>query len=853
MSKTTSNKEKINELFKAEATDWLEPEDGEGRQWLSYSKPEESPVLPEPEPPVEEELKAYWRNLRAFFQSGKGGNMPYEPEVLQTYPALLAPYWGGDFTQRDYPCWLNDRPTGEKGFFTLPDFLTYYVAQFAPEEGKARILKDNLIRLENIIREKLGLVDEPFKAYPVMEEALQELKAQLAISGEEAKQFSEEIKGFLRKVPKEGVLIPFSPNAALHMLSIMIGRQLKQSRQTVKDQINQLSHQLQDIIQVEQEKTSEAHSPEHLQSSLEFADSFLNFDELSSLLPSGASQAIPEERYQRIDSVLKTLEKADELLFNQEALVCLEQQGRSATEIDWKHSFPFFSIQETESGRLSQIATNAFEEVMKKAADLFAAIRIGKIEAENNYSSEWHAEFFKHFDWHHFNEQEMQACSPVLLVAEWQQIKTKELDDFSRLLASNRPIKFLIEQLGCETNISEEVVFRQEPGALAVAHRNTFVLQGAVVEPAYLNGGFMRGLRASSPALFYLLSPLAGQGHSPSTDLWASAAVEGREFPGFIFDSRQGPKWGNRFDIQNNPATDNDWPEHQLPIRQKGKETTLTIPFTFADFAAQDRRFANYFQLVPACFWSEDLIPLADYLKGNGEDVLTKVPFIWLINKENTLERAAVAWPLVQICQERLDFWHYLQENAGVHSYHVEKATEQLRQELEEDMQQKLSSMEASFKKDLAEAKEASARQAMEQLAAVLLDLDTDAILTDSPVSKSADAPTPKVEVEVEQPGSVTKVEPPAEKQEEEVLSLGEAWIDTPLCTSCNECIDTNSKVFQYNAEKQAFVADPAGGPFADIVKAAENCPVRIIHPGAPHNPDEPNLEEWVKRAEPFQ
>jgi pyruvate-ferredoxin/flavodoxin oxidoreductase len=47
-------------------------------------------------------------------------------------------------------------------------------------------------------------------------------------------------------------------------------------------------------------------------------------------------------------------------------------------------------------------------------------------------------------------------------------------------------------------------------------------------------------------------------------------------------------------------------------------------------------------------------------------------------------------------------------------------------------------------------------------------------------------------------------------------------------------------------------VADPKGGPFADIVKAAENCPVGIIHPGQPLDPGEANLEEWVKRAEPF-
>jgi len=33
---------------------------------------------------------------------------------------------------------------------------------------------------------------------------------------------------------------------------------------------------------------------------------------------------------------------------------------------------------------------------------------------------------------------------------------------------------------------------------------------------------------------------------------------------------------------------------------------------------------------------------------------------------------------------------------------------------------------------------------------------------------------------------------------------------------------------------------------------AAEQCPVEIIHPGQPQDPDEDNLEAWVQRAEPF-
>ena len=41
-------------------------------------------------------------------------------------------------------------------------------------------------------------------------------------------------------------------------------------------------------------------------------------------------------------------------------------------------------------------------------------------------------------------------------------------------------------------------------------------------------------------------------------------------------------------------------------------------------------------------------------------------------------------------------------------------------------------------------------------------------------------------------------------------------------------------------------------GTYAQLVEAAENCQVSIIHPGKPRNPNEPGLDDLIKRAEPF-
>ena len=58
--------------------------------------------------------------------------------------------------------------------------------------------------------------------------------------------------------------------------------------------------------------------------------------------------------------------------------------------------------------------------------------------------------------------------------------------------------------------------------------------------------------------------------------------------------------------------------------------------------------------------------------------------------------------------------------------------------------------------------------------------------------------------------------------------------------------------MFAYNENKQAYIKDPRAGTFQELVKAAELCPAEIIHPGTPLDPDEPDLEKWVKRAERF-
>jgi hypothetical protein len=58
--------------------------------------------------------------------------------------------------------------------------------------------------------------------------------------------------------------------------------------------------------------------------------------------------------------------------------------------------------------------------------------------------------------------------------------------------------------------------------------------------------------------------------------------------------------------------------------------------------------------------------------------------------------------------------------------------------------------------------------------------------------------------------------------------------------------------MFAYNENKQAYIADASAGTFRELVEAAEGCQVSIIHPGKPRDPNEPGLEDLVRRAAEF-
>ena len=282
--------------------------------------------------------------------------------------------------------------------------------------------------------------------------------------------------------------------------------------------------------------------------------------------------------------------------------------------------------------------------------------------------------------------------------------------------------------------------------------------------------------------------------------LSAAAAVESRAFPTFTYDSTAGANWADRFSLQGNRAPDDDWPAEPFEFADEALQRVVEpVRFTYADFALCDQRHAAHFAAVPRERWHAGMLPVADWLALGEDEAARHVPYLLAVDGERRLHRVVVDARMMQATRRCLLLWHRLQEHAGIHDSHTERAL---------------------------------ARERAERAA--------------QPTAEPA--PTAPSAIEAQ---AAAATQAPAEADAERPPS-DEAWIETSRCPSCNECQLINDRMFAYNDNKQAYIKAINAGTYRQLVEAAESCQVAIIHPGKPRNPDEPGLAELIERAKPF-
>jgi pyruvate-ferredoxin/flavodoxin oxidoreductase len=515
----------------------------------------------------------------------------------------------------------------------------------------------------------------------------------------------------------------------------------------------------------------------------------------------------------------------------------------------WGSTFPFNPYPFPWANHLFQdpasMAMGVFEGHMVKMAEGFKAVRMAEevLKGENN--PEEQVERYRYFNWQDFSDEEYHLCPPVVAVGGDGAMYDIGFQNLSRALMSGKPIKVLVVDTQVYSNtggqactsgffgqVSDMAQFgkaikgkeetRKEMGLITIAHRTTYFLQSTIAYANHMIEGFVEGLMSRRPALFNLYSSCQPE-HGIGDDMshhQAKLAVESRAYPLFKYDPDGGLTVGECIDLDGNPNPDLDWPVAKIDfVDERGREQTMELPTTFVDFAVTETRFRKHFRKIPRDSWHDDMVQVSEYLELDEDDREGKVPYVWALDAKRQLSRLLVADPMIESAEERRAFWVMLRDLGNVE--------------------------EAPAEADEAQIESRVRQEVMQQIASGLMGLVSGSQALDMGAMVDAVSTAPA------QPPQLKAVESvaPAPAAEGDYMA---PWIDTEECTECDECILINSNIFEYNADKKAIIKNPDGGPYRDLVKAAEKCTAEVIHPGLPRDRSAKDIDKWIKRGEKF-
>ena len=800
-------------------------------------------------------------SLRHFHLGNPKARGQLEALADDLIPALLNPYRDASRLRYDYPLFLmppRGRECSECGNCDLArplgEYLNQLLLQSAPADGAARILKDNIAWIERDLRKALEDHEGPVAALPLLQQSSLALQQHLALDDSSRTLLQQDIDHLLAQIPTGGTLLSYGRYPALHLLIHVIRCKVQPRHLRFNQKITKYIKKLEQLIDVDDSKSASARAPERLKESIGHSAALFNPNALASVMKhSQGSVAMPLERRARIEKTLQTLKG-----YNQnETLVRFIHNG--TLQDAWLgHTTGFAATIDSDP---CSAATQLFDQEAGRLAQLFRAVRTAELETENRYDPAIHDPWFKNFNWEVFTSDELLLVPAIIALESADQVAGSGMPTFSRLLSSGRPVQVFV-RVQAHNNpgaLADEDPFqnyRTELGYFGISHRQAVISQASAARHQQLLDHYTIALDTTRTSLHLINVGLRPTGQELGLNAWlvAGAALEGRVHPSFLINPAAGDSALEQVHFAGNPQPERDWPLHRFSfVDQDGKRTERDLAFTFADYALLIPRLHSHFAPIPAACHSEELMDVDHYLQLEGEELFQKIPYIWAVDRHNQLHRLVVTRALIHACRDRLNFWHTLQEMAGVKSRYIDLAIERTKAEIQAEADAVISTLKQQFEQQLTEARALAAKEVMGRLTDVLLGLDLSGV---NPGGGRLTTPTKTVTVAANTPSRVvdtTAVNVNELLDEpEERAGYQDPWIDSALCTSCNDCLVINPIMFVYNEDKQAYITDPESGTYAQLVEAAEICPSHCIHPGQPLNSSESDLATLIERAKPF-
>lgn len=755
--------------------------------------------------------------------SHQGSTAPTPASPVVHLPALLHSYRDLLHQRYAYPvCLLPSQP--DRIVVPLRDLFDEIAAEKAADGEAREALQRTLLRLEREI--KAIMVQEPKAELATLwQQAAARL---LAANAEPAalQQRREHLQAAEEALPQGAELLDCTAESPRHLLQTIASAVWRQHSGSFARELDDLIASLNELLQVDMAKTDQGRQPDRLQAALGegYADE-LDLQQFSAVLRhTQTGETLQQRRRQRIEGVLQQLE-------------VLQPAFAS----------PKLPIIEPGSAGFGYAVAHE-----RAAVELFRAFRIASLELDNRYREERHDRYFAAFSIDSFSEAERELTPPLLL-----HLRAEALDKVAETaifdcLASGLPVKILLtfDRIDLEHGAGQ----MRHAGIVATAMQqgNAFVLQSSSANLRHLLDGLRQGMSYRGPALFAIFTGAAATMLPPYLD--AALAHEARLFPGLRYDPAAGATWADRFSLDGNPEAEKTWSHGEFRYENAdGKATTEELPLTVADYLVLQPGWRSHFAPVAPEFWHDAMVPLGVYLGLSEEDRRTKVPYLLAVGDDGLLRRLIVSAPLASAVAGTVRHWHLLRELGGIENSHAKRLLEQARAQWQEAHEKELQQQAEAHEQTMQRAVSELAEEIVANIAAGLLEqgqLPAAPTARPAPPPRPAVAtPPPAVEADTE---AAPEPEPAEAEDEEEALVLDDPYVETARCTSCNECTNLNPRMFAYNSEKQAYIADATAGTYRELVTAAEKCPVRIIHPGKPLDANEPGLDELRKRAEPF-
>ena len=792
-------------------------------------------VTGEQEPtPQHEQLKSYRDQLHKYFVQGVKTDFCQNINVA---PILSAPCLRGIIPAMHYPV-LFDRENSN--LCSLQERLEVLISNHCTSDiGRGLIEKLPSILLS--FQEQLQ-VAEPELNYDSQVHELIEIMS-TALGEDTPKDLQEHLDSIKQALLSyKGPIMDFGARTPYQLLNIHLKARMASFSEFIAQMQRKLSglSELADLQDKGREKDS---------THFEFASDLLSLDELEDVAPRRVSSDLPKARLKRIRESIKVLSNGVKSYTENPYKIFITK--KLLESYDLKEMFGQETIEVVESDAISHAKAYLKEELSNFVA-LIRAMRLAELEIEQTYDESLHDAYFEGFAPSYLNHEDIKYFPPVIVIDESHNI-VEQTKDFLSLFSDGAFIKvFAINTLN-DINLpvvaSELEESSLEIASLAIFRRNAYVYQGSIEDPYAFENALCHGLNATAPVLWNLLLPEAGSEDGPGSLIRIHRAIESRQFPRLTYDIEAGVDFGSHFNLEDNPQCDLLYPNQILEIKTPGGKHTEQISLSSADYLAMETRNLQALEIIPAWYQNENLVSVADYLSADSETLIGKIPIIQLVDEDYKLHRAAIPASWLQRIRSRLDYWRFLQELGGVKSQQFENKLSKSKAEWTKAKEAELKELEARLSEEYETQRVADIEKTIHDILFALMEGKIDL----ASLAVNSIAPTPvSIPLETNEE-SVETVPAPKETPKEEEVSVSKVpWVESDECTSCNDCINTAPNVFKYNSNKQAHVHNPKGDKYAKIVAAAEKCPAMCIHPGLPHDPNEPGLEKLLKRAEKY-